>query len=64
MIFNLIAHKRRRLTDIVSTVHYIGSSCQLWAIALTHCKYTTFVNTTNIYTIFFLLTCINFDSII
>nr|DAY30591.1 MAG TPA: hypothetical protein [Bacteriophage sp.] len=33
-------------------------------IALTHCKYTTFIVTTNIYTIFFLLTCINFDSII
>lgn len=32
--------------------------------ALTHCKYTTFINTTNIYAIFFLLICINFDSII
>lgn len=54
MIFNLIAQR----------VHYIGPSCQLCAIALTHCKYTTFVNTTNIYAIFFLLNCINFDSII
>lgn len=27
-------------------------------------KYTTFIVTTNIYAIFFLLTCINFDSII
>lgn len=27
-------------------------------------KYTTFVNTTNIYAIFFLLICINFDYII
>lgn len=36
----------------------------LCAIALTHCKYTKYINTTYIYAIFFLLTCINFDSII
>lgn len=60
MIFNLIAHNAGNYRYRYS----IGSSCQLCAIALTHCKYTTFINTTNIYTIFFLLTCVNFDSII
>lgn len=63
MIFNLIAHNAGNYR-YSQRVYYIGSSCQLCAIALTHCKYTTFINTTNIYTIFFLLTCINFDYII
>lgn len=33
-------------------------------LSRTRRKYTTFINTTNIYAIFFLLTFINFDSII
>lgn len=64
MIFNLMTHNAGNYRYLAQQAHYIGSSCQLCVIALTHCKYTTFINTINIYDIFFLLTCINFDSII
>lgn len=63
MIFNLMTHN-------AGNYRYIYSSPNGYTIMLTRdlsrsrLKYTTFINTTNIYAIFFLLTCINFDSII
>lgn len=50
MIFNLMTH---------NAGNYLTRD-----LSRSRRKYTTFINTTNIYAIFFLLTCINFDSII
>ena len=43
---------------------YIASLCNTNILARIRCKYTKFFSITYIYAIFFLLTCINFDSII
>lgn len=58
MIFKLMNHN-------VGNYRYIYRFIMLTCgLSRSRRKYTTFINTTNIYAIFFLLTCINFDSII
>lgn len=66
MIFNLMTHNAG-ITDTY-IVHPTGTLYRFTmltrGLSRSRRKYTTFINTTNIYAIFFLLTCINLDSII
>lgn len=63
MIFNLMTHNAGNYRYIYSSTLY-SFTMSTRALSRSRRKYTTFINTTNIYAIFFLLTCINFDSII
>lgn len=66
MIFNLMT-TTQAITDTY-IVHPTGTLYKFTMLtrdlSRSRRKYTTFINTINIYAIFFLLTCINFDSII
>lgn len=62
MIFNLMTHNAGNYRYIYSSPN--GDTMLTRDLSRSRRKYTTFINTTNIYAIFFLLTCINFDSII
>lgn len=62
MIFNLMTHNAGNYRYIYSSPN--GFTMLTRDLSRSRRKYTTFINTTNIYAIFFLLTCINFDSII
>lgn len=67
MIFNLIAHNagNYRYIYIASPTGTLYRFTMLTRnLSRSRRKYTTFINITYIYAIFFLLTCINFDSII
>lgn len=58
MIFNLMTHN-------AGNYRYLYRFTMLTRdLSRSRRKYTTFINTTNIYAIFFLLICINFDYII
>lgn len=62
MIFKLMTHNTGNYRYIYSQPN--GYTMLTRNLSRSRRKYTTFINITYIYAIFFLLTCINFDSII
>lgn len=65
MIFKLMTHNAGNYRYIYSQPNGYNRFTMLTRnLSRSRRKYTTFINITYIYAIFFLLTCINFDSII
>lgn len=62
MIFKLMTHNAGNYRYIYSQPN--GYTMLTRNLSRSRRKYTTFINIIYIYAIFFLLTCINFDSII
>lgn len=66
MIFNLMTHNAGNYRYLYGhpTGTLYRSTMLTRDLSRSRRKYTTFINTTNIYAVFFLLICINFDYII